>query len=205
LPFFTKTVALIFIQSHPSQSINQSIIMSTEKSETLYVDASAVDAMAIQNHTIGRRAHLCCGSCCDTRRATIIVNIINITSSIFGLVGIGMLTSSSFADQFDDDAVKSELAVATSSAWVIYLLACLSIVCGGLGIYGAKEYKGWMVLVSGVWYAINAVLSVLGGAIGGAVMSGLFAYPHFVFYQEMKKGIMTKENYPNEKYSCCCV
>jgi hypothetical protein len=176
--------------------------MSTEKIDT---EHAYVEASAKEFPKSGRTAHLCCGFCCDTRRATVIVNIINIVLSILALAGLGVLTSDSFASQFDDDAVKNELAMADKGAWFGYLVASLSIVCGGLGIYGAKEYKGWMVLVSGVWYCINAVLSVLGGGIGGAVMSGFFAYPHFVFYQEMRRGIMTPENYPNERHSCCCV
>lgn len=175
--------------------------MSVEKPETSYVDASA-PTMAVPQ---GRTAHLCCGCCCDTRRATIIVNIINIVLSIFTLCGLGMLTSDKFAGQFDDDAVKTELAMLSSAAWVAYLVAALSIVCGGLGIYGAKEYKGWMVLVAGIWFVVNSVLSLLGGGVGGCIMSGFFAYPHFVFYQEMRKGIMTESNYPNEMHSCCCV
>lgn len=36
-------------------------------------------------------------------------------------------------------------------------------------------------------------------------VSAFFAYPNIVFYQELSEGIMTKENYPNEVHSCCCV
>lgn len=176
--------------------------MNTEKTETAYVDATAT---ALVSPREGRSAHLCCGCCCDTRRATVIVNIINVVFSILTLAGIGVFTSDGFASQFDDDAVKAELAIASSNAWAAYLVACLSIVCGGLGIYGAKEYKGWMVLISGVWHCVCIILSIVTGGISSAIMSGFFAYPHFMFYQEMKKGIMTEENYPNEMHSCCCV
>jgi hypothetical protein len=179
--------------------------MNADKNETLYVDASAAPMAVPLSQNGGRSSHLCCGFCCDTRRATIIVNIINVVMSVLALVGVGILASDNFANQLDDDAVKTELSTITSAAWVAYLISALAIVCGALGIYGAKNYNGWMVMVSGIWYSINAVLSIIGGGVGGALMSGFFAYPHFVLYQEMKKGIMTEANYPNEKHSCCCV
>ena len=119
------------------------------------------------------------------------------------LAGLGVLTSDAFASQFDDDSVKSELGVLSSAAWFAYLVAAISVVCAGLGIYGAWKYKGWMVLVSGVWYAINALLSLIGGGVGGCIMSAFFAYPHFVFYREMQQNIMTADNYHNEKHCCC--
>ena len=122
-----------------------------------------------------------------------------------GLMGLGAISSDSFASQFDDDTVQKDLAVATQYTWIGMLVLGLSIATSGLGIWGAKNYIGWMVIVSACWYVTSTVLSLLGGDIGGAIMSGFFAYPHVVFYQEMKKGIMTEENYPNEIHSCCCV
>jgi len=163
------------------------------------------EGQAVQGAPVGRQGHACCGFCCDTRRATIIVNIIDICLSVVALAGLGVISSDGFAAQLDDDTVKNELDMATQYMWIPMLLAGLNIAASGLGIWGAKNYIGWMVMISGLWYAVGTVLSLLGGDIGGAIMSGFFAYPHFVFYQEMKKGIMTEENYPNEIHSCCCV
>jgi hypothetical protein len=62
-----------------------------------------------------------------------------------------------------------------------------------------------MIIVAGAWLCVNAVLSIVGGGLVGCILSALFVYPHVVFYLEMKKGIMTEENYPNEKHCCGCV
>mmetsp|Transcript_101600 Transcript_101600/g.152245 ORF Transcript_101600/g.152245 Transcript_101600/m.152245 type:complete len:176 (-) Transcript_101600:239-766(-) len=175
--------------------------METEKADGVYY----ADGEAAASPTTEKQGHLFFGCCCDTRRATIIVNVINMVMAALALFGMGVVASSGFADQFDDDAVKADLATAQQYIWIPILISAFSILCAGLGMYGAMKYKQWMVMVGAVWYCINSVLSILGGDLGGAALSGLFAYPHFVFMQEMKKGIMTEANYPNEKHSCCCV
>lgn len=174
--------------------------MSTQKTDTMYVDASA--PMMVKPE---RQSHLCCGGCCDTRRATIIVNIVNMCFAAIALLGTGAVTAYASSNQFDDDAVKNSVAAATDHAWIMYLVNGLALAFGALGIYGAKEYKEIFVAISGLWHAAIATMGIIGGDFAGAICSGLFAYPHFVLYQEMKKGIMTKENYPNEMHSCCCV
>lgn len=141
----------------------------------------------------------------QTRRATIIVNVINIIFAILAVTALGAVSSDSFAANFDDDEVRQELEMGTQYAWVGMLFATISIITSGLGIYGAVKYTGWAVIVAAVWYTINCILSLIGADIGGAIMAGFFAYPHIVFFQEMRKGIMTEQNYPNEIHSCCCV
>jgi hypothetical protein len=125
--------------------------------------------------------------------------------SVMGLAGLGFMSSGALSDMVDDDTVKQELAVAYQYAWIGMVIFGVSIACAGLGLFGAIKYKGWMVIVAAVWHCVNSVLSLIGGDLGGALVNGCFAYPHVVFYQEMRKGIMTEENYPNEIHSCCCV
>jgi hypothetical protein len=74
-----------------------------------------------------------------------------------------------------------------------------------LGIMGAKEFNELKVGVAAGWYCVGALLSLLGLDILGVICSALFAYPHIVFIQEMRQGIMTEANYPKEEYSMCCV
>lgn len=45
----------------------------------------------------------------------------------------------------------------------------------------------------------------VGGIVFGLIIIVLFAYPHIMFIIEVKKGILTKETYPREEFSCCCV
>lgn len=39
----------------------------------------------------------------------------------------------------------------------------------------------------------------------GAVLTALWVYPSVFLAVEIKKGIMTKQTYPREEMSCCCV
>ena len=38
-----------------------------------------------------------------------------------------------------------------------------------------------------------------------AGFTAAFLYPHIGFILEVKKGIMTRDTYPREEFSCCCV
>jgi hypothetical protein len=37
------------------------------------------------------------------------------------------------------------------------------------------------------------------------VATALYIYPHVGLMLEIKKGIMTPDNYAREEFSCCCV
>ena len=45
----------------------------------------------------------------------------------------------------------------------------------------------------------------VGGIVFGLAIIALFAYPHIMFIVEVRKGILTRETYPREEYSCCCI
>jgi hypothetical protein len=140
-----------------------------------------------------------------TRRATIIVNIINIVFAVMSL-SAGLAYISSASSNFDDDEVKQSMNSATQYGWISMVFAGLTILVSSLGIWGAKNYIGWMVMVAAVWYCtIGVGFSLFTLNFGGAICAALFAYPHFALFLAMQKGIMTEENYPNEMHSCCCV
>ena len=46
-----------------------------------------------------KRGHICCGCCCDTRKAVIVVNIINICFAVIGIVSLSVIASDKFAAQ----------------------------------------------------------------------------------------------------------
>jgi len=79
----------------------------------------------------------------------------------------------------------------------------LGIIANSLGIYGALKFKQIFVLIAGVWFALEALLSlILFLDFVGFALGLLFLYPHIMLFKEIQDGIMTKENYVNEK-SCC--
>jgi hypothetical protein len=84
--------------------------------------------------------------------------------------------------------------------------AVIQIICQSFGIYGAISFGPYLG-VSFVSYIATAIYEVMPptGNIPAALLYVLFACPHFFLIKEIEEGIMTEQNYPNEKYSCCCV
>ena len=161
----------------------------------------------VQHGRPQRQSHLCCGCCCDTRRAVIVVNIISMSFAAIAIFSLSMVTSDGYASQFDDDEVQAALnEIDGTSVGVAIGITCLGIICSAAGLFGAFKFNNIAIMVAAVWYCAECIRSLVFYNLGGAIMAGFFAYPHFVFYQEMKKGIMTPANYPNEEQCCgCCV
>jgi hypothetical protein len=159
----------------------------------------------VQHGAVARQSHECCGCCCDTRRAVIIVNIISMTFAVLAIVSISMMTSEGYAEQFDDDEMQAALDELDGKAIGMTIgFAVVGMICNAVGLYGATKYNNLGIIVASIWFAAEFVKSLVVYDIGGAIMAGFFLYPHVVFYQEMKKGIMTPVNYPNEESCCKC-
>jgi hypothetical protein len=92
-----------------------------------------------------------------------------------------------------------QLVAAFISALVVQIVICL------IGITGAFLYSKCMVGVAAAFYCVQVfIYAALFNPLGVMTMA-LFAYPHFFLIKEIDQGIMTKQNYPNERMSCCCV
>mmetsp|Transcript_12391 Transcript_12391/g.35275 ORF Transcript_12391/g.35275 Transcript_12391/m.35275 type:complete len:161 (+) Transcript_12391:86-568(+) len=134
-----------------------------------------------------KRGHIFCGYCCDVRTACLVVNMIALAFAGLGLV--------SLAPKMDRPGFQR---------FGIFMAAfVLGIIANSLGIYGALKFKQIFVLIAGVWFALEALLSlILFLDFVGFALGLLFLYPHIMLFKEIQDGIMTKENYVNEK-SCC--
>jgi hypothetical protein len=154
-----------------------------------------------------KQGHSCCGGCCDMRRAVIICNMIMILFAFFGLAGLELVkTQIKAEEEMGDDAAKETSAAMKDFplGWLIFWMF-VQCACYCLGVLGAISFTQWQVMVALACYAIAFCINLATFSIGGIVMSGFFAYPHVFFIKELKAGIMTPENYPNEVQSCCCV
>ena len=153
-----------------------------------------------------KQGHKCCGGCCDVRRAVIVVNLVSIGLLLFGLVGMIVVKKNVSAMEFTDDATKTameEFAALPLAPLIAGFV--VPIVMDAVGLAGAIIYNKWMVGVAGVFYCVLIVFDLLQLNVPGVIYNAFFAYPHFFLIKEINMGIMTKENYPNEKFSCCCV
>ena len=143
-----------------------------------------------------RRGHTFLGCCCDTRRAVIIID-----SILLVMAFISILASAAIPDSWlDDNEVDRH--------WRLYVIgyAIAGIVSLSTGIWGALRYKVWMIWVAGVWHVIMAIIDLVSVSLIGLILSGIFAYPHFVLASEIRRGIMEPETYKQrEEHSCCCV
>lgn len=165
--------------------------------------------------TFRQSAHRCCGGCCDVRRAVVIVNSIQLFLLSFALITSSILLHvSRNPDQYSDmdgngvtDDEMTEFYTEIGS--VNWLFVCIRIVTGIFaslgGIYGAIQFRSIPIAICGVWYVVYAILALITLNEGDFVYYLFFAYPHYFLFQEIRQGIMTKENYPNVEQSCCCV
>jgi hypothetical protein len=153
----------------------------------------------------GRRGQLFLGFCCDMRRAVLIVNFVYI-AYIMTTLGVFCIGSDHVTENWEDDtAIKEWNKYSDIFVGAVIVFAIVAVAFAAMGLFGALRYSKCLVMTAAIWYCIIGCLSVLGFNVLGIFMSALFAYPHFVFAQELKQGIMTEENYRNEVHSCCCV
>ncbi|KAL7570181.1 hypothetical protein ACA910_020017 [Epithemia clementina (nom. ined.)] len=172
--------------------------MSSEKGYLL--------AQTVEGQVSAKQGRKCCGCCCDMRRAVIVVNIVNLCST--GLELLGLITAAiGGTDDWNDDAVPAEFRTVskTTLGLAFLIVIILATACSAVGLIGARKYDKSMVGVGAGWYCVSAALSLISLNVSGLVYNVCFAYPHFYLMKEIKEGIMTEENYPVEKYSCCCV
>jgi uncharacterized membrane protein YecN with MAPEG domain len=153
-----------------------------------------------------KQGHKCCGCCCDTRRAVIIVNLVNIVLLMIGMIVLIVAHNKVSPDDYSDDKVKSQVQTfenvplaALIAIPIVLMLCCVA------GIVGANKYNIYLVGSAAVAYCVVFIMDLIAVNIVGAIIAALFAYPHFVFIHEVRRGIMSNETYHIEEQSCCCV
>mmetsp|Transcript_6947 Transcript_6947/g.10000 ORF Transcript_6947/g.10000 Transcript_6947/m.10000 type:complete len:191 (-) Transcript_6947:1228-1800(-) len=176
---------------------------------SLDIDEEAV----VENATTIRekQGHSCCGGCCDVRRAVIIICIINIVGNT--IIMLLSATTKSMAHgiangiaTFDDDMFNSQAAdqsvqTLDSELNSFMIIEFARIVAAGLAMLGAFTFNKYLVAIN----VISLLVPSVGSIIVGLLINGLFLYPHVFLILYIHNGIMTKENYPYERQSCCCV
>jgi hypothetical protein len=168
-------------------------------------------AQLVQGNVVGarqaRQSHLCCGCCCDTRRAVMVVNVLGICLAILSIASISRARSARANYAFDDDEYQySSSEIDDKAVGLSISVLVVGMFCQVSGFYGAHKFKKIGTTIGAVWHALECIRSIVFYDFAGAIMSGFFCYPHVVFLQELKNGIMTPEKYPNEELCCaCCV
>lgn len=170
----------------------------------------------------------CCGCCCDMRRAVIIVDAIFIGIGIF-IVLARAGADDLMQDAYDDDQFVEEASSLIDEYYInrsIFL--GISILTAFLAQVGSVYFNVWLVGLHTVWMVVDYIsflilatrlyaeledtyasipkepMSPLPGFIFNGLLTGIFMYPHLGFITEVRAGILTKDTYPREEFSCCC-
>eukprot|EP00542_Grammatophora_oceanica_P017314 CAMPEP_0194048406 /NCGR_PEP_ID=MMETSP0009_2-20130614/27196_1 /TAXON_ID=210454 /ORGANISM="Grammatophora oceanica, Strain CCMP 410" /LENGTH=172 /DNA_ID=CAMNT_0038694259 /DNA_START=51 /DNA_END=569 /DNA_ORIENTATION=- len=158
-----------------------------------------------------KQGHKCCGGCCDVRRASIIVNIVNIIISLLFMLEFIFIDKIVAKDEevINDEEQLNNLhtaaAIIKKLEGLLVFFLMIKIACSAVGIHGAYTFSVPKVGVALGCYTVFLIFDVLTLSFGGILMDAFFAYPHIYLIMEMNEGIMSPENYINEEQSCCCV
>ena len=179
-----------------------------------------VDGIPIDdnNNNNIKRGHNCCGGCCDYRRAVIILNIISLTFKVISMMFIGtaggalqIASSTSQQMTYNDDALNDmkngwlDETFGVVNTWIgnAILVQFLHIIIIGLALYGAIKFNKHLVTINAVFLLGRTILMY--PIMFFMIPNGLILYPHIMLILYIHNGIMSEENYPNERQSCCCL
>lgn len=132
----------------------------------------------------------------------------------------------------DNEDVDSDAAlVAGGAAYIVGSFAIVFFFCNLFVLCAALRYSTCMLTTTilivliqfgfSIWQTIetqnqiqksadeynfetNTAAGLAGGIIAAIIGYGLYLYPLIGLIMEIKKGIMSRETYPREAYSCCC-
>ena len=174
---------------------------------------SVIDGEPLEESTDFKRvSHLCCGVCCDLRRASLIVNGIYFLLTILGLcliltgqpyVSISLFRQiDNMKQAYDDDEFIAEN---TQTPMLIFGLvrASCGMVFSWVGIAGALWYNKWLVLATALWMCADIVASIVFYDWMGLVVVIILAYPNIGLFEALHRGTITRQTYGVEEYCCC--
>jgi len=179
-----------------------------------------------------KKGSICCGCCCDMRRACVVLSIIGMIINIIYVIaaaagtglGFGLARFAKGNENFSQEDVDNLNAVGAFSAmtaigyavifffdvwWLIaalrYNVCMLSVVVFCLLCsMGYYIWVGWVNTQSMIDQGYATSANHVGDVLGPVIVWGLFMYPVIGLISEIKSGVMSPETYPREAHSCCC-
>jgi len=162
-----------------------------------------------ENYGDEKKGHSFFGFCCDSRRATIIVNILSL------ILFIACLLAALLPGRITMDGQN-----------VVAMIFNLFFTC--VIIYGAYKWVYTFVLIGLLWEVFilifwivgasssikgtdwshessNAKSSTIAFVVISIIWQFIVIYAEVIFVWECKRGIMTAETYTREEQSCFCV
>lgn len=190
---------------------------TSQSTKILVVATSLNDEAGLPEDIEERKAVLCCGVCCDLRRAVIIVDIVDIIINVFVILMPFFMPNQTFIDtinfsylhqvdynSIDDDEYLDTQERLRTSTLIVTILKAIGIFFSFVGIWGAYKFYKYVVLLTGIWYCVDVVRGAITLTWMNTVVAACFAYPHFALFLALRSGKMTKENYFVTEEHCCC-
>lgn len=230
LPWYNPNRIILVSASQQEPSI------TTEYGNYDFVDDTTIiveipqDKYTVQKLSCSRGnkklGHLCCGGCCDTRRAVMIVDTINAIVSVLALISVLVIkkankiagtyihnSATSYSNYMDDDSFVQSIDETYQLFMhsflplnVILVIVMIRLIGSVIGLVGAYRYNTTFVGVTAVLYCLDIGFGIILTNVIDIILYGFMVYPHFVFIYEVNCGIMTPERYTsNEEFCCCCV
>lgn len=186
--------------------------------ESKQVGGVVVEAQATPIQDQEKQGSICCGCCCDFRRAVIVISIIEIVAYVVQgiLAASGNDLVSASYDEFSAGA-------GSAGAGVTAIGIVLGIAFGIFQMFAALRYNLCMLgtclvfQLIGIGYSVwlpyalvpaprDDYASVLATNTIGTIAFGvlMYIYPTAGLILEIKAGTMSAETYPREAHSCCC-
>lgn len=167
------------------------------------VAAAATDIPMRDQEKLGAK---CCGCFCDYRRAVVVISIIFMIVCLIDVI-LFAISSTTVTDQSAMNAL-AVYAIIAAIFFFVNLFALVAALRYSLCMLSTVVLLiliefGLQIYEITVTYAGNSnplICSIIGAVIG----YGLYLYPVVGLILEIKSGVMSKETYPREAYSCCC-
>jgi len=193
-----------------------------EKGETVVASAAVPVAVAATDIPMRDQEKIgakCCGCLCDYRRAVVAISIIYIVRYIIAIIFtttgatlVGTANAESFNMTEEEQTTMAISMGGAAAAWAILLC------CNIFSLVAALRYSVCMLstvvllILAGFGWNIYEIIAVsvadtgviIGSIIVVSIGCALALYPVVGLILEIKSGIMSKETYPREAYSCCC-
>jgi len=218
--FIMNSLGIIDEESKDRTADASASVVSDNSGTSNGLFSVSVDPKILRLATVGeeeaaetgeRTKILCCGSCCDARKACIIIDTIYFSFVIFALImtindwnPLQSLQPTGVVDDDDDVAQEPQMfdpsQILKAATWQI----CIGIVMSAVGLVGAIKFQPYLVLVMAIWLCIDAILFCIWLNFISAVCVGLYSYPHFALFNLLRKGKLTRENYEETERYCCC-
>ena len=208
----TDTIIPPSSSSSPVHTVATTPVTSTTPSTGVVETPNATMVVPIEDQP--RQGSLCCGCCCDFRRAVMIINGLSI---VFGVV---LTRRVLFVAAFLRNAPyryipEAEIKINTATG----VLFAISVVFDIVALVGAIKYNIYMVGANMVWVVVSFVLVLIVewillrgselsiappiGFLVAAMERVLEVYTHAGFVSQVRAGILTKETYPREQRHWC--